>query len=242
MTIDVTKPNSSETFAQIWADIRADLVEIVTHINDAATAHGLATVLVNMADYILHKANVTDAHDIDVTNSNIAALLAEMQAARGSMDELDDRLSVAVQNDGNIKLTSLASYWIDNGDVPTYISNLSFSVPGDRTKVYLAGVIMRATVATGYVYGIVATASYGGGITTVTFSAGYPVLTSPVSKIELALLAFDNTIIASVAQNSADILDLQSQMSGLSYLGTGGYGTLTWEDTVLSYDGDVLEI
>jgi len=240
VTIDVTKPNSAETFAQIWADLRADLIEIVAHINDVATAHGLALVLTDTADYLVHKANVTDAHNIDVINARAINAQAEITTARGSKTSLTGRLNVSLQSDGVVKLTSLATYWIDNSDVPTYISNISFSVPGDRTKVYLAGVIIRATVATGYVYGIVAGASYGGGITTVTFSTDYPVLTNPISKVEFALLAFDNTIETSVAINSADILDLQSQISGISYLGLGSYGTVCMDDAPVCFENNIV--
>lgn len=177
---------------------------------------------------------------IDVINNRAVNAQAEVTAARGTKAALNTRLSVALQADGVLKLTSLASRWIDNGDTPTYVSALSFAVPGDRAKVYISGAVIRATVATGYVYGIVASASYAAPNTTVAFVTDYPVLTSPISKVEVALLSFDNTIEAAVAQNAADILDLQSQMAGLSYLGLGSYGTVCFGGDVVTHENNVV--
>lgn len=240
--IDTTKPNTSQTMADVIASARDIGVQADTHVKNTDTAHGLAAILASMTDYGIHKANAADAHGIDVTNARVAANQAEIQAARGTRPALGARLSVSLQADGALKLTSLASRWIDNGDTPTYVSPLAFTVPGDRTKVYIAGVIIRATVSTGYVYGIVASASYVNPNTTVTFVSDYPVLTSPISKVEIALLAFDNTIEASVAQNTVDILSLQSQMAGLSYLGLGSYGTVCFGGDVVTFDGNVVNI
>jgi len=238
--IDTSKPNTAQTMADVIASARDIGVQADIHIKNVADAHGLAAILTSKADYETHKANVTDAHSIDVVNSRAINAQAEVTVARGAKTSLNSRLSVSLQTDGTIKLTSLASYWIDNSDVPTYVSSLSFTIPGDRTKVYLAGSIIRATVATGYVYGIVASASYGAPNTTIIFVSDYPVLTSPISKIEFALLAFDNAIEAAVAVNAADILSLQSQMSGLSYLGLGAYGTVCMDNEPVCFDDNIV--
>jgi len=241
MTIDVTKPNIGQDIEDVITSSRENFVATKEHINNAASAHGIDALLTSKADYETHKANKTNAHGMDTINANIAAAQTEISTARGSKTTLANRLSAGLNNDGTLKLSSLNNTWIDNGDIPTYLSPLSFSVTNDRTKVYLPGVIIRATVAGGYVYGVVATCAYTT-VTTIQFNAAYPVLNSPISKIELGILAFDQAVELAVAQNSADILNLQSQMAGLSYLGTGGYGTLTWEDEILSYEGNILEI
>lgn len=238
--IDITKPNTSQTMADVIASARDIGVQADTHVKNTDTAHGLAAILASMTDYGIHKANAANAHGIDVTNARVAANQAEIQAARGTRPALGARLSVSLQADGALKLTSLASRWIDNGDIPTYVSALSFTVPGDRTKVYISGVIVRATVSTGFVYGIVAAATFASPNTTITFVSDYPVLSAPISKVEIALLAFDNAIEQAVAQNAVSILSLQSQMAGLSYLGLGAYGTLCYGGDVVTYDNDVV--
>ena len=238
--IDIAKPNTSQTMADVIASTRDIGVQANIHVLNETDAHGMDALLASKTDYETHKANATNAHGIDAVNNKAVAAQAEIITARGSKTTLDNRLSVALQSDGAIKLTSLASRWIDNGDTPTYVTSLSFTVPGDRTLVYIPGVIIRATVATGYVYGIIASASYVNPSTTITFNTNYPVLTSPITKVEVALLSFDNTIEASVAQNTVNILDLQSQMAGLSYLGLGSYGTVCFGGDVVTFENNIV--
>jgi hypothetical protein len=238
--IDITKPNASQTMGDVINSSRDIGVQANIHILNDTDAHGIDALLATQTDYETHKANETDAHGIDVINSRAVNAQAEITSARGSKTDLDSRLSVSLQHDGLIKLTSLASRWIDNSDTPTFVSSLSFTVPGDRTKVYIAGEICRVTVGTGYVYGIVVSASYAAPNTTVSFVSDYPVLTNPISKVEIALLSFDNTIEASVASLAIDVLSLQSQMAGLSYLGLGSYGTVSYENQAVFYENNIV--
>ena len=216
MAIDVTKPNRSQTIGDVIDSTRDNFDETQGHVDNATTAHGLAAILAAKTDYeTTHKANTTTAHGLAAVLSQVETNRGEIATARGSKASLAARLTVSLQADGAIRLTSLASRWINNADTPTYISTTSFSIPGDRTAVYLAGVIIRATIPAGYVYGIVSSAVYAASVTTVSFDAAYPVLASGLSKVEIALLSFDNTLELAVATNAADILDLQSQISAL---------------------------
>lgn len=224
-TIDITKPTvTGSTFGTTVSDTRANFEKAAADVNgleaarqaheaNVANAHGIDALIASKADYIDHKANTTTAHGIDAVAAVGAANLAELQGGRGVMSSLANRLDVALQSDGKMKISSLATRWIDNSDIPTYVSATSFTVPGDRTKVYLPGTILRLTVATGYVYGIVLSASFGS-VTTVTLEAGYAVLLASLSKVELALYAFANNLEAAIAQNAANIVALQSQLTG----------------------------
>lgn len=224
MTFDVAKPNTSQTIGDVITSTLANLNDLnsrdVAHQADTTAAHGIDTLITSKADYVAHKGNVTDAHGINTIKATADAAQAEVAAARGSQAALDARLSVALQADGGIKLSSIASKWLDNGDVPTFVDSTHFTVPGDRTLVYLAGVILRCTVSASYVYAAIASRSFGAGVTTVTLDPLYPVLTSGLSKIEIALIAWDNAVAAAVTENAADIVTLQGDMTAISTMGS----------------------
>ena len=81
-------------------------------------------------------------------------------------------------------------------------------MPGDKRLVYIPGAILRPLVSGVQVYAPVASVAFSAGVTTVTLDPAYAVLTAGLSAVDLALIAFDNTIISAVAT-------LQSQMTTL---------------------------
>lgn len=224
MTFDAAKPNTSQTIGDVITSALANLNDLnsrdVAHQADIAAAHGIDALITGKADYVAHKANTADAHGIGTIAAQAAAAQAEITTARGSCAALDTRLSVALHADGGIKLSSIASKWLDNGDVPTFLTGTTFSVPGDRTLVYLAGAILRCTVSASYVYAAIASRSSGAGVTTVVLDPLYPVLSSGLSKIEIALIAWDNAVAAAATENAAGIVDLQGQITGIATLGS----------------------
>lgn len=224
MTFDAAKPNTAQTIGDVIVSTLANLIAIYTelaaHEANLTNAHGIDALIASAADYTAHKANSTTAHGIDIVNALATAINAEVTAARGSQAALATRLAVALQADGGIKLSSIASKWLDNGDVPTYLTTTTFSVPGDRTKVYIAGVLLRCTVSATYAYAAIASSSFGAGITTVVLDPLYPVLTSGLSKAEIALIAWDNAVAAAATANAADIVDLQGQITGIVTMGS----------------------
>lgn len=222
-TFGITVSDARNNFVAAAADINALEASQAAHGANTTTAHGVGALLTSKADYEAHKAN-NDGHNLAAVRSDIAANNAELVAAKGDMPTVNDRLSVAMQANGVLKLSALQTRWIDNSDTPAFVSGTVFTVPGDRTKVYLPGVIIRATINTGYVYGIVMSSSFGS-VTTVSLEAGYPVLAASLSKVELALYAFANNLEAAIAQNAANIVNLQNQITSYVYPG-GAYPML----------------
>lgn len=224
MTFDAAKPNTSQTIGDSIDATRGNQNDLdarqTAHEADESTAHGIDALLAGKAAAEAHAANSSTAHGINIIKATADAAQAEVTAARGSKAALASRLAVALQADGGIKLSSIASKWLDNGDVPTYLSSTSFSVPGDRTKVYIAGVLLRCTVSAEYAYAAIASSSYGAGITTVVLDPLYPVLTAGLSKIEIALIAWDNAVALAATQNAADIVELQGDMTAISSIGS----------------------
>lgn len=227
MPFDTTKPNTSQTIGDVITSTNANLTDLnareVAHEANQTNAHGIDALITSKADYVLHKANVTDAHGINVVAAAVASAQSEVTAARGAKADLATRLNVALQTDGGIKLSSIASKWLDNGDVPTFISTTSFSVPGDRTKVYIAGVLLRCTVSATYAYAAIASSAFGAGITTVVLDPLYPILTGGLSKVEIGLIAWDNSVANACTVNATNITALSGVVAGLKILESAGY-------------------
>lgn len=221
MSFDGTKPNLAQTYGDAILSAQAndfDLdARVVAHVNDSSTAHGLASVLANVADYFLHKGNTTDAHGLAAVLTNVASVMAEVAAGRGSLSSLALRLAAALNADGSIRLGTLNNKWINNADTPTYISTTSFSVPGDRTAVYIAGVQCRFTISGSYAYAPVASRSFSAGVTTVVIDPAYPVLTSGVSGVDIGLIAWDNAVANSCTTNATNITSVQGQVTSLKF-------------------------
>ncbi len=208
MALDLTKPSTSQTYGDAVDSTRGNIAALKQEIDanqDALTALDVPALQASATDYTAHKAN-NDAHNLAPLRTRVADAETALNAAKGSRTTLSDRLNEGLQANGALKLASIANKWIEPGDVPTYISATSFSVPGDRRKVYIAGAHVRITQSAQYVYAPIASSSFSAGITTVQLDTGYPVLTASMSLLELALIAFDNTIAAAVGSLESAIL------------------------------------
>jgi len=60
-----------------------------------------------------------------------------------------------------------SSEWVSPGDVPTYISPTSFSVPGDKIGTYTVGTKIKSTCTSGTVYSTIASCVYSS-VSTIT--------------------------------------------------------------------------
>ena len=239
MTIDVTVPNRSQTIGAVIDSAQSNFSQAAAA--DAAhqadlTAHGLTPINAAITDYAGHKLDLT-AHGLTAVKARITANEAELAAGRGSQATLDTRLSNALTPSGAVKLAGIASKWITPGDVPTFIDTTHFSVPTDRRLVFIAGAMLRLTVSGAYVYAPVASSAFGAGITTVTLDPAYPVLTSGLSALDLALIAFDNTIANSVATLNALMVTQASLIAALQIeeVETWSNGAPTASQVLLRY-------
>ena len=216
---DPLSPNVSQTIGNVITVTNTNEVaianEVISHEANTTNAHGIDALIASEADYVTHKANNTNAHGINVVIATANATQSEVFTARGVAANLNARLSGALDPSGNVLLASLQSKWLNNGDIPTYIDSLDFSVPTDRTKVYIAGAIIRLTIGGSYAYAAIASCVYAAGVTTVTLNPNYPVLTSVLSLVEIGLLSFDYAIQNNVATALTNIATLSAQVAAL---------------------------
>lgn len=225
MVWDGSKPNTTQTLGDVVTstntnlnylktDLDSDKSNLNNHMANNTDAHGINILFISKDDYEMHKANNNDAHGIDAIVADVGILQQILNTARGTSSDLATRLNTSLMADGTIKLSNIASNWINNGDIPSYASSVEMTVPGDRTGVYLPGIIVRVnSLSQGYLYGIVKTASYNGYETTITLQDEYNILVDDINSLSLAIYAFDNTIEQAVAQNATNIVELQNQVT-----------------------------
>lgn len=239
MAFDAAAPRRGQTIGEVIDSANANDVALKAQIDDHAgssTAHGLAAVATAIADYLAHKASDAE-HGLPAVRSSAAASAAALVAAAGSAATLAARLAAGLNADGTLKLSSLASKWITPGDVPTFVDATHLSVPTDRRGVFIAGAILRLTVSGGYVYAPVASSAFAAGVTTVTLDPAYPVLTAGLSALDLALIAFDNSIGAAVGTLNALMVTMQAAIAVLQVLelSAGRNGAPAGAEVLLRY-------
>lgn len=126
--------------------------------------------------------------NFDTVYSGTNAAIGEINNAAGTKTSLTQRLGVSMNTDGTMKAAiTYGGEWVNPALASTYISGTQFSVSGDHTDIYLQYRRVKVTLASSTVYGTISSASYGGGITTVTLSSS--ILTSPITSVEHAILS-----------------------------------------------------
>ena len=114
-------------------------------------------------------------------------LWQEIINARGTKPSIDQRLDVAINEDGTLKAaTSLnPSQWYKPSLTFTYISTTSFKVNGDQTDIYKPTRRLKINITGSTVYSEVVSASYSAPDTTVQIYDA--VLTSALIDVEHSL-------------------------------------------------------
>lgn len=87
--------------------------------------------------------------------------------------------------------------WQNQGDTPTYVSGTQFTVPTNRTSVYVVGRRVRTTNTGGTVYGTIS-ASVFTSLTTVTITADTGALDSGLSEVDVSIINPANSSIGGI--------------------------------------------
>lgn len=115
----------------------------------------------------------------------------EVINSRGTKSSLDQRLDVALNEDGTLKASTTLnpSQWFLPSLTFTYVSTTSFTVNGDQTDIYKIGRRMKLNLNASTVYSEVVSATYSSPNTTVTVLDA--VLTNPLVSAEHSLFLPD---------------------------------------------------
>ena len=218
-TYDNTKPNTSQTIGDVVRSTKSNLDALndsdVAHAGNVSTAHGIDVLIAAKAVAEAHASELNTAHGVGTIRDNLATATAEITSARGTKGSLNERLSVGMQTDGAIKLSSIANKWATNNDVPTYIDTTHIQVPGNRTALYIGGMHVRMNTAAGYMYSVIASSSYGGVNTVITLDGAYATANASISSLDFALIAWDNAVANSCTTNATNISNVQGQVTSL---------------------------
>jgi len=112
---------------------------------------------------------------------------------------------IAAQVNANAQPLSVlpTTEWVALGATPSYISATSFSVPGNLTATLLADLRLQTTNTGGTIYSSVLTATFGGGLTTVTVNNDSGVLDSGIANVNVSI---QNPVNLSQPQRSAVVV------------------------------------
>ncbi|WP_133717728.1 hypothetical protein [Methylocaldum gracile] len=107
---------------------------------------------------------------------------------------------------GAITSVAASSEWISSGDTPTYVSSISFTVPGDKTASYEVGRRIKTTNTSGTTYSVVAASSYNDPNTTITVENQSGTLDSGLSSVDLGLMTATNTSMPRIHEGSMRVI------------------------------------
>jgi len=142
-----------------------------------------------------------------------------------------------VESINDITSSVVSSEWLASGLTPSYISWVSFSVPGDYTGTFTVGRKLKCTVTAGTVYHVVRSATYAASITTVVTYTVATNLDSGLSAVSYGIINPTNTSLPNVMMNRV-LYGLTAD--GAAYTSTeavsaGDYRVLKYEQGVV-YD------
>jgi hypothetical protein len=222
---DPTSPNMSQTVAAMVASIFGNENSLnstlTAHMADVTAAHGIGALLTTQSAYNAHVLNTTTAHGLATVLTNLGSVSSEILTARGSMSNLNARLSTALLLNGAINLASLNNKWLTiPGFTPTYVDATHFTVPGNWTGVAISGVQYQVTQSGGLIAYVPQTGASvytagSPGYTTITIDPAYPNLNAGLSVALVALIAFDNSVAAAETTLGTQLTSQQAQITAL---------------------------
>lgn len=174
----------------------------------------------------------------------------EAADARGSAASLDARLDVSFEEDGSIKSSPALSEWVTSGYIsPTKVSDVSFTVQGDKT----AKLTQYRRVALDTTYCEVVSSSYGAGDnkTTVTVkasctvpatitSANYALISANSSpyKPDITPIGADGTTLVADSTQTHGVTWRATPNSGRNYISNSGFGV--WSTATATNTGSAV--
>ena len=135
--------------------------------------------------------------------------------------------------------TATQTEWVSSGFVPTFISTVSFSVPGDQTGTLQIGRRLRTQNTAGLIYSRITNSVFAATITTVTVVNDSGVLDSGLSSVAYGVAApISPSLPNSVAvRDTMGITTALQNQEGIAYTtaGTSTAYTLTPSPAITAY-------
>lgn len=154
-------------------------------------------------------------------------------------DSADVTLRTVDNISGINDTTATQTEWVASGFVPTFISTVSFSVPGDQTGVLQIGRRLQTQNTAGTIYSRITNSVFAATITTVTVVNDSGVLDSGLSSVAYGVAApISPSLPNSVAvRDTMGITTARQNQEGIAYTtaGTSTAYTLTPSPAITAY-------
>lgn len=154
-------------------------------------------------------------------------------------DSTDVTLRTVDNISGINDTTATQTEWVGSGFVPTFISTVSFTVPGDQTGTLQIGRRLQTQNTAGTIYSRITNSVFGGAVTTVTVVNDSGVLDSGLSSVAYGLAApISPSLPNSVAvRDTMGITTAMQSQEGIAYTtaGTSTAYTLTPSPAISAY-------
>lgn len=131
---------------------------------------------------------------------------------------LFDSLMNPIETYDNIMgiINAPTSIWIDAGVAPTHINATQFTVPGNLTTTFQAGLRLQYTLTATQFYGSVVTSSFGAGVTTVTVLVDSAPLTPALNDVNISQLTPQDSAVPTTIQQAATFQKLATFSLGIA--------------------------
>jgi hypothetical protein len=124
-------------------------------------------------------------------SGNLSTTGKDVIAAKGTKASLKERLDVALNDNGTLKVPAEYNYseWVNANSVVTYVSSSQLKVNNDMTDVYKGGRNVKLTLNdASVVYLQSASSTYDSASDTTTITFATSGVTDTISKIEYSIL------------------------------------------------------
>lgn len=219
------------TFGTLYSKIRNNIEALLTaHAGSSEPTYkevGVIWAKLDASNYIekfyIYTGDTNISTDgyvgwAEISISNLG-LGAELINARGTKSSLDQRLDVALNDDGTLKASvteTTAGEWLNPGFTWTnaYQTSTTFKVSGDQTDIYTPKRRLKVSLSGSTVYTEVLSATYSSPDTTVTVKDS--VLTDPIAKIEHGIIQPSGANSSLPSAVKLDIIDERTIASGIT--------------------------
>ncbi len=231
-TFDINEPTTDSPFGTLHERLRNNFTALVSsHSGTAFPSSPVAGQLCWRTDLLKLYVYNTDATWDEIAIDSIG-IGQEVVEARGQHTTLDNRLDIALNEDGTLRAaTSLSPSqwynWSGEHNPFSYLSTSSFEVSGeDATAIYRANRRLKINRTAGTYYTSVASSSYASGDTTVVTRDA--VVNTDIETVEHSIVAPVRASYGDGAVSFEMVANLQSSSGG---------GTLNPGDSVIFANG-----
>lgn len=148
------------------------------------------------ATYTTSAGNIANSNPIQLGADGRPPAEIWLTAGQAYKFVLTDSAAATIATYDNITgiVNAPTNLWIA-ASTPTYVNATQFTVSGDQTLTFVAGLRIQYTIASTQYYGSVLSSSFGAGVTTVTAQVDVQPFTGGLNALNISQLTPNNTAV-----------------------------------------------